>query len=243
MEDTSHDWITFHRVRHPSPQGPESHNYIDLSITSCIRVGYDGVTGATPVSDVWAGWCIHGSLADAEIAMSSPKEIFPFLKNSVESWHALLLPYSHHGEVNWRGFVEVGSALRAGPDQGGPLIVFTTAGFDSSGPEEMPRISAFLERASRAQEFLGKAAGNLRTSIFASCDNRDGITFTLWKDESAMLAAAYGAGEHRTQLMHHRVEPQFDRSSFTRARVVRSYGSWDDQNPIAQNPLDDEARS
>jgi len=164
--------------------------------------------------------------------MSSPEAIFPFLADTEESWHALLLPFAHHGEVNWRGTIEIGSALRIGPDPSGPLVVLTTAGYNSMGPEEMPRIMAFIERVALVKEFLVRAEGNLRTAIFAPTDERDGITFTLWNDDAAMLAAAYGSGEHHKQLTHHRVEPQFDRSSFTRARVVRSYGTWDGEDPV-----------
>jgi hypothetical protein len=168
--------------------------------------------------------------------MAAPEAIFPFVAKAAESWHVLLLPYTHRGAVNWRGKVEVGSAIRTGPDPGGPLVVITTAGYDAMGPEDMPRMTAFLRRVPLTKDFIEKAEGNVRTAIYASCDDRDGITFTLWASDAAMVAAAYGAGAHHTQLLHHRVEPLFDRSSFTRARVIRSCGNWDGSDPVRQIP-------
>jgi hypothetical protein len=235
MVDVHHDWITIHRARYPAARGPESQTYGDADIASCARIGFDSVIGTDglliPTSDIWAGWCIHENLADAEATMAAAESLFPFLTDAEETWHALLLPIAHRGEVNWRGHVEVGTALRVGPDPGGLLAVMTTAGFDSMEPEELPRIKTFLERVWKTRASMAKAAGNVRTAIFASCDARDGITVTLWQNDSSMVSAAYGAGEHHAQLMNHRTEPLFDRSSFTRARVVSSFGTWDGGDP------------
>ena len=59
----------------------------------------------------------------------------------------------------------------------------------------------------------------------------DGFTMSAWRDDVSMLAAAYRAGFHRSQIDRHKAENVFDRSSFTRFRVMESCGLWNGQNP------------
>jgi hypothetical protein len=77
-------------------------------------------------------------------------------------------------------------------------------------------------------KFYGAHDGNLRGSgTNGGHVARDGFTATLWRDDMAMTQAAYGDGPHRTfmDISHH--GSMLDRSSFNRAHLVRSSGSWD----------------
>lgn len=47
-----------------------------------------------------------------------------------------------------------------------------------------------------------------------------------------MIGAAYKSGIHKAQLERHQSSPLFDHSSFTRARILASKGTWDGTDPI-----------
>ena len=80
-------------------------------------------------------------------------------------------------------------------------------------------------------DFYGTLDGNLRRDVFSGgFDGGDGFTFSLWRDDAAMQQAAYEPGVHRSLMDRSRDGSLFDRSSFTRARVVASQGSWDGDN-------------
>jgi len=77
-------------------------------------------------------------------------------------------------------------------------------------------------------------SGNIRADAFngSQVDGREGCTVSLWRDDKAMMAAAYKGGEHKAQLDYHQATPHFDRSSFTRGRIVASAGTWDGADPV-----------
>jgi heme-degrading monooxygenase HmoA len=110
----------------------------------------------------------------------------------------------------------------------------TSASFnDPANPEELPRISRFAVKVSEAIAFLGAQPGNLRHGVFnGGFDGREGFTLTLWDSDDAMLKAAYHSGHHRKLMDESRDGSTFDRSSFTRLRILQSSGSWDG-DPLA----------
>lgn len=75
------------------------------------------------------------------------------------------------------------------------------------------------------------------TSYDSQVDGREGCTVSLWRDDKAMMAAAHKGGEHKGQLDYHKVTPHFDRSSFTRGRIVASAGTWDGTDPVKDMAL------
>ena len=165
---------------------------------------------------------------------AAAREQLPCLAETVEEWHAVLVPFTHRGQVNWRGTVEEGSAIHVTSNPpAGPLAVITSAGYNTRTPDQRPRIARFVKGIEDVLEFYGADDGNLRRAATnGGFNSRDGFTVTLWRDDLAMNKAAYGAGTHRTFLDTSRTGSLFDRSSFTRARIVKSSGSWDG-DPIA----------
>jgi hypothetical protein len=151
------------------------------------------------------------------------------LSDAVEQWHALLLPVAHRGEVKWRDDVEVASAVRCSTaDPGGRLVVMTTAGYTSRGADQFPRIRTFMQGILQVADYYRGLSVNLCREVFTGgFDQRDGFTFSLWRDDASMQQAAYQPGVHRTLMDKSRDGSLFDRSSFTRARLVASSGSWD----------------
>lgn len=51
------------------------------------------------------------------------------------------------------------------------------------------------------------------------------MTFSVWKDDAAMMDAAYRTGTHRAQIDRYKAEKTADRTSFTRARLLASAGA------------------
>ncbi len=162
----------------------------------------------------WGGFGVHYDRASAEATLANPLGLSPALGEAVESWQALALPVSHVGAVT------------------GPMAVLTSAGFDSHEPDQLPRIRHFLQGIVQVLAFYTQMPDNLRRDVFTGHDMNEGCTMSLWPGEKAMIQAAYGSGLHRDLMDKSRDGSTFDRSSFTRALLVASQGSWDG-DPLA----------
>lgn len=229
----SHHWITLHRVRFPARIAARERSFEAPAGPECWRFCPSHVLGANKLptwcSDTWGGFGIYDSEAAARAMFDRAEEAIPALSEGVEVWHGLAVPVQHRGEVNWRGQVQQDSAINPSADPvAGTLAVITTAGYDNPGdPKELPRISRFAVKVAEAIEFLGEQPGNLRRDVFnGGFDGREGFTLTLWASDDAMLRAAYHSGHHRKLMDESRDGSTFDRSSFTRLRIIDSRGSW-----------------
>jgi len=240
VTDQGHQWITLHRLRFArdfsaldspfhTPKGIDCWRFCPSQ-----RIGNDGLP--TWTSTTWCGLAIHNNKADAEATMDAPVESLGFAQEIDEQWHALAVPISHRGELNWRGTVEKDSAIQVAPDDvGGPLAVVTTAGYNSRELVELSRLTNFMAGIDAVLKFFADHPGNLRRDVFSGGhDGIDGFTLSLWSDDPVMMQAAYREGNHRQMLDEHRDRPMFDRSSFTRMRLVRTAGSWGG-DPVAES--------
>jgi hypothetical protein len=241
MENTSHDWIVFHRVRFhapvdgtgnpfPGPKGADAWRFYPAS-----PQGPNGMP--TNVGDEWGGFGIYSSRDLAEDVFENPDDHLPFLEDAREEFHALVVPYSHRGKVDWRGSLKENETLAPCPsDPGGPLIVFTSAGYENPGPDDLPRIANFMREVHRVQDFYATLPDNIRRAVYSGggVDGHEGMTVSLWRTDAAMMAAAYKPGHHRKQMDYQREIGHFDHSSFSRARILASKGSWDGSDPVVE---------
>ena len=233
MTDIEHHWITLHRVRFPNAISVADRNFEPPPQADCWRFcpshRLNDVGLPAWKSDVWGGLGIYETRADAEAVFSDPSEFLPWVSEATEAWHALAVPIAHHGVVNWRGTPENGTALRTGKaPAGGHMLVVTTAGYNSRGPDQIPRIVNFMQGVRNVMDFYDDHPGNLCNGVFSGgFDGRDGFTLTVWKDDREMISGAYKPGVHKTLMDQSRDGSMFDRSSFTRARLVSSVGAWD----------------
>jgi hypothetical protein len=62
----------------------------------------------------------------------------------------------------------------------------------------------------------------------------DGFTVSVWRSDENMLDASYRAGPHRGYMDSHKESSDFDRSSFTRFRVLDSSGNWSGLDPLVE---------
>ena len=171
--------------------------------------------------------------------VSAAEQHLPFLSETVEQWHALRLPFAHRGAVNWRGTVQDGFAIRTTPEKPeGPLVVITSAGFNSLDRDQYPRFARLNRGVQDVIKFYSQGEGNLRRDVFVGeFDRRDSFTVSLWRDDKAVLQGAYRGGTHRAPMDRSRDGSFFDRSSFTRTRLISSTGSW------SGDPLSEKAGS
>lgn len=228
-----HDWITIHRLKFPERVSALERAFPPVAGADCwlfgphYDVGLDGLL--TGVSDVWCGVGIWHSRDAAEAMVATPGDHIPWLGETVAAWHCLSVPIAHRGAVNWRGYLQNGDAVRAAPvDPGGPLIVLTSAGFVSRDAATLPRIKRFVAGVVEVLDAFGTQTSNLRRAAFRDgFDGRDGFTLSLWHSDEGMLQAAYHSGPHRTQIDEDKAGLLSDHTSFTRLRVIRSWGDWD----------------
>ena len=235
---TTH-WLRFPEVMTPdqlvlsgSPEGS-----VSWKIGPCGPVGPDGFR--LP-SNVWCAVGLFTERAAAAAAMERRDTFMPFLSGTTESWHQLLFPFRHHGECNHLHRDCPGAIFEAiSPDPGGPLMVLTTAGYQF-GPElKMERVIDFRRKVDLVNDWFRTLEGCVAAQPFTPhTKGDDGYTLSVWRDEASMLDATYRSGVHRTQMDQHKLTSLFDRSSFTRCRILESWGQWNGEDPIAS-----EARS
>ena len=233
MTSTRCCWATIHWMRFPSPMRAES---LDLSLAPTgaaswkigpdSRLGHDGVR--LPESDMWCGVAVYPDRGAADAAMDAPNTYLPFVANTLEAWHALLMPITHRGECNHLNRSNPGQLFdTARSDPGGPLLVLTTAGFNISPNMDMERVKDFRRNVDRVRVWMGDADGRLATQVFAPHTlGDDGVTMSLWRDDASMASFAYRPGVHRSQVDRYKAEHTTDRTSFTRCRIVRTVGQW-----------------
>jgi len=172
---------------------------------------------------------LHDSEASAQELIERRLQVAPWLSDAKETCALTLRPFRHFGEANFLG--------PAGPvfevetpehDKQSPLVIVTSAGWDSAEGEALERIIRFSEHVGAVRISMGGAAGLLAQHSFGFAGGlaTDGITVTFWRDVASAMAFAYGAGLHRTQVKVQREELYGDRTSFTRFAVLSSEGTW-----------------
>jgi hypothetical protein len=192
-----------------------------------------GPDGYRLPADVWCAVGLYGDADLAKTALKRRERFMPFLWDAAESWHAVLMPFAHKGECNHLDREHPGTLFDVDQtDPGGVCMVITTAGF-IFGPElKIERVIDFRRNEDATNEGMGKADGCLVSQVFTPHTiGDDGVTMSVWRDDTSMLGAAYRPGFHRSQIYRHKAESVFDRSSFTRFRVLDSCGLWNGGNP------------
>jgi hypothetical protein len=241
MSATVNDVLVFHHVRFatpidgvghplPGPKSAEAWRFYPVTL-----LGESGLP--TFVSDEWGGFGIYRTREAAEEVFMNPGKHLGFLGDTVEAFHAVAVPYAHHGKVDWRGELLENATFTVAPsDPGGPLMVLTSAGYDNPGPAEVPRIAKFYGAVIEVRDYYATLPGNLRAAVYSGTrvDGRSGVTVTLWGSDEAMMTAAYRPGHHRTQMDYQRKVGHFDFSSFTRARIVATKGTWNGGDPVQE---------
>jgi len=231
-------WATLHWLRFAEIRTPET---LELSMqpagAASWKIGSDGPIGPDGMrlpSEVWCALGLYPDRIHAEAALAEPGRFMPFLGDTTEAWHALLLPLVHRGECNHLDRETPGLMLHPHEgDPGGPLIVLTTAGFILGPDLDINRVIDFRRNVDQVREAVSAAEGNLARQVFTPhTRGDDGVTMTVWRDDASMSAFAYRPGEHRERIERYKREQTCDRTSFTRLRPVRTSGNWEGRDPV-----------
>jgi hypothetical protein len=229
---TAH-WLRFEAITTPDqlelsgqPQGA-----LSWKIGPSGPVGPDGYR--LP-ANIWCAVGLFREDAAAHTALDSMETFMPFVACTVESWHQLLLPVRHHGECNHLERDCPGAMFEIPPhDPGGLSFVLTTAGFRRGPDLKVERLIDFRRNVDVVNDWIGQSEGCLASRPFTPHTlGDDGYTMSVWRDDAAMLAASYRAGTHRTHVDLHKQNAAFDRSSFTRLRILRAVGQWNGRDPL-----------
>jgi heme-degrading monooxygenase HmoA len=232
-------WVTWHFLRFPEIRTPDM---LDLTRRPSGAAGWEiGIDspprpdGSREPSGVWCALGLYRERAKADRAVAEPGAFLPFLAETTEAWHAMLMPVAHRGECNHLEREAPGAVLEAhGEDPGGPLLVMTTGGYVIGPGFDRSRAIDFAHRSAKVREVVRVADGNLGQQVFYPHEaGGDPVTMTVWRSDAAMSAFAYRAGLHREMIERHKRIGMLDRTSFTRLRAVRTVGRWEGRNPIA----------
>lgn len=180
----------------------------------------------------WAGASFHSDQASAQAALDNAERHFSTLPQANEAWYAILRPIRFSGVTNW--FSGRGLELDiASHDPGGALAVMTSAGYDEENLSDLPRILDFTAKVDEVRSWYDTLDENVVNGNFQhQHEDIDGMTFSIWKSDEAMMKAAYGAGTHRTYLSAQKSHKLADRTSYLRNRVMASKGTWDGIDPV-----------
>ncbi|MCZ4273275.1 hypothetical protein [Maritalea porphyrae] len=237
MTEPSYSWMTIHLAKFPIAHSITDTSFDGPTTAQVWRCGPDSPIGddgfRTEVSDIW---CALGFYNDQEAALHGLNEAansLDFTNLATQSWHGLLAVVAHRGDVDFSTKHEPHPHLVAlKTDPQGVMAVMTSAGYQGFGEADFGRARDFVKRIEDVRTFYKSLGSNVLRQIFNPIGTPDGASFTLWRNDPDMLAAAYKDGTHRSMIDQHKAQPMFDRSSFTRFRLLESRGSWDGIDPM-----------
>lgn len=233
-------FATLHLLRFPQITTPDQlaltqvpDGSISWKIGPGGRVGPDG---RRLPSDTWGAIGLFIGLAEAELALRNKEKFMPFLAGTKEAWHLLLRPFRHRGECNHIHRETPGELFEISEEtSGGPLVVVTTAGYILGFEANIDRVVAFRHKVDGVVAWMNELEGCLFSRAFTpNTVGYDGFTVSIWRSDEDMLCASYRAGLHRNYMDGHKTASDFDRSSFTRFRVLETRGQWDGRDFLAQ---------
>jgi hypothetical protein len=231
-------YATAHWIRFPGIVTPDQLALTE-SPSECLswKIGPDGPVGPDGYrlpSNIWCGVGLFRDLSAAENSLQGKQRFLPCLADATESWHALLLPIAHRGECNHVQRTNAGLIFDIDSrDPGGPLFVMTTVGFNPGPGFDLARVIDFRVQVDQVHDWLKSVAGRVASQVFTPHTvGDDGVTMSVWRNDTAMIEAMYQHGAHRTQIDRYKSEQTADRTSFTRFRLLRTSGRWDGIDPL-----------
>jgi len=202
-------------------------------------VGTDVAAGGAPpgvfAGRTWLGLGFHETEDAARGVVSAGPAGVPFLDGAAEVWAGACEPFSTRGTCNWldRGAPGPVFAPADGGRHRGPFVVITTVGWIIDEHVDMRRVDDFSTGVDRVRAGIDGTDGLHSSQVFVFADPTvDALTVTFWRDDAAMRAFAYRPGEHKDQLDRFRELETADRTSFTRLRVLDSWGTWHGSDPL-----------
>lgn len=172
---------------------------------------------------------LHDTVAGAEACLAARRTLVPWWDEATEVWGAALLPTRHVGATNHLSPSDPGPNFpprEAEASDDGPLVSVTSVGWLPN--PDMTRVMAFAQGVIAVRMSMGGTPGlhSAQSFFFPGVIATDPVTVTLWRDARALRTFAYDGGPHRHQMDRHRALETWDRTSFTRGRIVAHVGTW-----------------
>lgn len=147
-----------------------------------------------------------------------------YREHAREIWNARLLPLQAHG--SWKRVNPFTPSSARPTEPGRPVAVLTRASI------RLRRLAAFWRAVPSTSRALERAPGLLASTGTGEWPFTHPATFSLWRDEAAMSAFAYGDPAHAEVMRRRRDERWYGEELFARFIPVASEGSWDGRDPL-----------
>lgn len=170
-------------------------------------------------------WAVYGVLqvwdtaASADAFFKNHPQFQRYLRNAEESLTIFMRPVKSKG--NWNGInpFEPAAAPEPGNDA---LAVITRATIHKK------YLHTFWKNVPAAQRPLGGIRGLIYTKGIGETPFVDMATFSLWSDEDAMKAYAYGTKAHQEVIRKTRELGWYKEELFARFQPYKISGTWKD---------------
>lgn len=215
---------------------PTTPDTLFLKAAADVRAGNS--SGRDQRAFKFAVYGLHTSEEAARHAVDHRLSITPWIQEAMEVWAGVLSPFRHFGEANFLDRNAPGPLYQVAdspPEEGKPIVICTTVGWNSTDAIAMERIKRFGDGVAAVRIGMTGLPGLHSQQSFSFPEGLidDGLTVTFWKDVASAMAFAYGPGLHRGQVKTQREEPDGDRTSFTRFTALHSEGEWHGCNPVS----------
>ncbi len=165
---------------------------------------------------------VWDSLTDADEFCAS-RQFRAYQHHAAEIWTVKLIPLTTHGA--WSGQRPF-TPVKYAPRVGSPLAVLTRATL------RLRYLRRFWEQVPAANRDLNAAPGLLASIGLSEFPILQAATFSLWSDEAAMRAFAYGTPHHREVVRRTYHEDWYAESLFARFYPLASSGTWNGRDPL-----------
>lgn len=184
-----------------------------------------GKSGFNPLPD-WSTYALL-QIWDNETAannfFNSATLISRYRAKSTEQWTLFLRSIKAKGEWSGKNPFEISDAL----DSENPLIAVITRA--TIKPKLLVK---FWKYVPASQKPLENNSGLLYTKGIGEFPFLQMATFSLWKDQKALMDFAYNSREHQKAIQKTRALDWYKEELFSRFQPYKSIGAWEGKNPL-----------
>lgn len=164
------------------------------------------------------------SLTDAEAFFAS-RHYARYERHADEIWTAKLIALTTHGA--WSGQRPF-TPIKFAPRADSPIAILTRATL------RLRHLRRFWDHVPGANADLNIAPGLLASIGLSELPILQAATFSLWSDEAAMRAFAYGTPQHREIVRKTYHEDWYAESLFARFYPLETSGTWHGRDPLRE---------
>ena len=146
---------------------------------------------------------------------------------AVERWTILCEPLSSHGK--WDG-KEPFISTNSGKDFSGPIAVLTRATI------RLSKLKGFWNNVSPVANLMQGSPGYITSIGIGEAPLFMQATFSIWDSTESMKSFAYDSKEHIEVIRKTRTEQWYSEELFARFKILSSWGTLCDKNPLERLP-------